>query len=504
MLRNSARFAVVACLSAPALSQFDFADVTTLRGLNPEMAPPVAGVAVGDIDNDGWEDVVVFGSAAQAPLVYKNMGATASGGSEPRWFHDVTRYVMPENAPPASGGLLLDLDNDGDQDMVVTRRYYNALEGFPDAFDTGLMYYENVGGKFKDITTDPFQARYARRHGGLTAGDTDGDGDLDVIFTHNGSFETMGGGPGACIRNDGLPRMVDQTTTFGAPLGVNNRYFTAVLADFDGDVDVDLHVAVDFYKDFHCHNDGSGVFADVTDQVGTVNKGADMGLAIGDMDNDGDLDIYSTNIGTGVLYVNDGSGNFTNEAGLRGAAGWAPNAIGWGTQWMDVDLDRDQNLAFVAIGPPGVHGEAYLNDGTGYFTNVTATAGIELRGLGMIAFDYDKDGDLDVLATRLQSLVLYDSLATDTPNRHWVAITLEGTTSNRNAIGTRIELETPDGTIQTKHVVAGASYMNGTSLVQHFGLGDSDQITSLKIRWPDGSVDTLGSMTGDQYLHFKQ
>ena len=504
MLRTTLRLAVAALLGTPALCQFDFVDVSQQRGLLPKLASPVAGVAVGDIDNDGWEDVVIFGSAAQSPVIYQNLGAKASGGNEPRWFHEITPYVMPENAPPSSGGLLVDLDNDGDQDMVVSRRYFEPLEGKPDAYDTGLVYYENVFGRFQVMDSDPFQARYPRRHGGLTVGDTDRDGDLDVVFVHNGSVDTMGGGPGAFVRNDGIPRMLDETAGFGAPLGDINRYFTAVLADFDGDIDLDLHVAVDFYKDFHCHNDGGGVFTEVTDQVGTTNEGADMGLAVGDMDNDGDLDMYSTNIGIGVLYVNDGGGNFTDEASLRGANGWAFNAIGWGTQWMDVDLDRDLDLAFVAVGATGVHGEAYINDGTGHFSKVTASTGMELRGLGMIAFDYDRDGDQDVLITRQQNLYLYDNQAADQPRAHWVAITLEGTTSNRNAIGTRLELETPDGTIQTRHVVAGTSYMNGTSLVQHFGLGDSDQITSLMVRWPDGSVDNHGAMTGDRYLHFKQ
>lgn len=504
MLRTTLRLAVAVSLGAPALSQFDFVDVTQQRGLLPQLAPPVAGVAVGDIDNDGWEDVVVFGGVNPAPMVFQNLGAQASTGAEPRWFHDITRYVMPAEAPPTSGGLLVDLDDDGDKDIVASRRYYDPLEGKPDAFDTGLVYFENVFGRFQVMDSDPFQARFARRHGGLTVGDTDGDGDLDVVFAHNGSADTMGGGPGAYIRNDGIPRMIDATTGFGAPIGDINRYFTAVLADFDGDVDLDLHVAVDFYKDFHCHNDGSGVFTEVTDQVGTTNQGADMGLAVGDMDNDGDLDIYSTNIGIGVLYVNDGSGNFTDEASQRGAAGWPFNAVGWGTEWMDVDLDRDLDLAFVAAGSGGVRGEAYVNDGTGHFAKVTASTGLDLRGFGMIAFDYDKDGDQDVLVTRQQGLFLYDNQATDQPRRHWVAITLEGTTTNRDAIGARLELETPDGTVQTRHVVAGASYMNGTSLVQHFGLGDSEQITSLKIRWPDGSVDTHGAMTGDRYLHFKQ
>ncbi len=486
-------------LASLANGQMTFTDVTLQRGLLLEMAPPAAGIAVGDIDNDGWLDVAVFGAASPGPRIFLNRGADVSMGVKTRWFEDVTDLVMPADASPSSAGTFADMDGDGDQDLIVVRRYYDPLSGDPDAFNTGLEFYENVGGRFELQTPDPFLGRAARRHGGLALADIDLDGDLDLVFVHNGSPETLEGGPGTCARNDGFPRMVDVTAQFGADLGGHNRYFTAVLADFNGDMLPDLHVAVDFYPDFHCRNIGGGVFQDVSLSAGTTNKGADMGLAVVDFDNDGDLDIYSTNINYGVLYVNDGTGTFQDQAALHGVASWGPDlTIGWGTCFEDFDLDGDQDLAFVAIGD--AFGHLYENDGKGFYTDVTIGSGLELRGFGLIPFDYDHDGDRDLLVSRLGEIALYENNATDQTDRHWLVINLEGTQSNRDGIGARIELTTPDGAVQVRHILSGYSYQCGPPRNAHFGLGQNLRVEQLVVRWPNGKVTRRGPFVADRYL----
>lgn len=498
---------LLACLAAvllsmPVRAQVSFSEVSVRRGLVLEVEPPAMGSAVGDVDGDGWLDVAFFGAAGDPrPQIFLNRGAAFLAGNDLRWFHNRTSELVSEDAAPASLGLFADMDNDGDQDLVVVRRYYDPLQGEPDPFDTGLEFLRNKNGRFVVDTALPFLGRAQVRHGGISLGDTDVDGDLDVIFAHNGGDGNMIGGPGFYVLSSGWPRFEDFTDFFGAPLGDPNRYFTTVLADYNGDMLPDLHVAVDFFPDFHCRNIGGGVFQDVSTSAGTTNKGADMGCAMGDIENDGDLDLYSTNINVGVLYVNDGTGTFKNEANQRGVGGWGLDlTIGWGTCFADFDLDRDQDLVFVAYGVG--KGHCYLNDGLGYFTDVTVGSGLDLRGHGLIPFDYDRDGDEDLLVAKSKGLALFENHATDDPDRHWVVVTLEGTTSNRDGVGSKVVVTTRDGTIQTRFIVAGYSYLNGPPLTAHFGLGDTDQITKLEITWPTGQVQTYGPLKGDQYLHF--
>jgi hypothetical protein len=219
--------------------------------------------------------------------------------------------------------------------------------------------------------------------GGLALGDVDRDGDLDIVFVHNGG--ATGGGPGYFLRNEGQGRMVDATADFGADLGTIRRYFQPLLADFNGDGLLDLHVAIDFQPDYHSHGLANGQFVDVTAQVGTSNGGSDMGACAGDVNNDGALEIYSTNINGAVLYMNDGQGHFVNEGSQRGVGnwGWTEFQVGWGTTFLDADNDGDQDLMFVSQPDPG---HLYENNGTGWFQKRDVEARVRFKGVGVLAF----------------------------------------------------------------------------------------------------------------------
>jgi hypothetical protein len=507
-MTRSLALSLLGLLAPAAHAQFSFVDVTAQVGLEVPSGPTSGGIAVGDYDGDGWDDVVFFGAGIgdQAPRVFRNDGALASIGQSPRWFHDVSPWVIPDDAPPTSIGAFADLDNDGDQDLVLGRRYLDPQTLEPDYQVTGLAFLENrvdTNGRFRLVHTDPDLARYPRKTGGLAIADVDVDGDLDVVFVHNGSTTTSGGGPGHFIRNDGLPHLRNKTGVFGANLRDINRHFSAVLTDFDGDLLPDLHVAIDFYPDYHCKNLGGGAFQNVSVSAGTTNTGADMGLAVGDIENDGDLDIYSTNINAGVLYVNDGAGHFQNEAAIRGVGGWGPGTcIGWGAAFVDLDHDGDQDLVFVGYGDNV--GKLYENDGTGHFTAVDpAVHGMLLRGHGLIPFDYDRDGDQDLLVLRTGQMLpsLYENQETHTSARHWLRVTLEGTTSNRDGVGARLELDLPDGRTMVRQVMNGYSFKSGPPVDAHFGLDDQASVQELRVRWPSGQVTTLGPFAADRTLH---
>jgi hypothetical protein len=486
-----------------------FVDVTGESGLAFPLAPSSPGMAVGDYDGDGWLDVCISGALDPRPRIFRSNGARVLAGETVRWFEDVTPLVMDPGSRPASVSIFADIDNDGDQDLVSTRRFASLTVPMGNPHDTGLYYYENTGPGFRRGRSPNHLARNDTRHGGLALADLDMDGDLDIVFTHNGNpNQTPIGGPpvtigapGFAIRNDGIPHLVDATATLAPSLADPRRYFSVVLADFNADGTPDLHAAVDSQQDFHCHNFG-GSLVDVSSTVGTYSIKADMGLAVGDMDNDGDFDVYSTAINEGTLYVNDGAGTFSDGSFAAGVASWGSaggqTRVGWGSTFSDFDMDGDLDLMFVAQFTAGL---LFLNDGNGVFHEATAGSGLDLLGHGLIPFDFDHDGDLDVLVmpTGYGNFPrLYENV-TPVPNCHWLIVDLEGTTSNRDGVGAKVEVQIGPRTL-TRPILAGSSFKSGPPMNAHFGVGGATTIDELRVTWPTGIVQTLTDVPVDQRL----
>jgi hypothetical protein len=294
---------------------------------------------------------------------------------------------------------------------------------------------------------------------------------------------------------------VDCTATQGRSIGVLRRYFSVLLADFTGDGLPDLHAAVDFHPDFHCDNVGDGVLVDVSLAAGTTNTGSDMGLAIGDIENDGDLDIFSTNINFGVLYVNKGSGTFKDEADARGVGTWPSIGlcIGWGTAFADLDHDQYEDLVCVGWGSPGY---VWRNKGNGTFKLATPAGNLNLLGQTLVPFDFDRDGDVDLLVLdtgKNATPHLYENVSPSLAARHWLVVEPEGTLSNRDGVGTIVEV-TAGGVTMTRPIMAGYSFKSGPPMNAHFGLGDYGTADTVIIRWPSGIVQTLADVPGDRYL----
>ncbi len=501
----SIRYMVWSVLFPCALPGFgqqgmEFRDVTAEAGLACTLDKIGGGIAVGDYDGDGWQDICVTGAEDASPQIFRNQGELVAQGHLVRKFRKVTSEVMPYDAKSSSFAMFADLDNDGDQDLVSVRRYPDDEHPDGDPDETGVIFYEWRSGRFRDVNSLPDLGRSHNRFGGLALADTDVDGDLDVVYVHNGGAGGgQQGGPGFFLRNEGLPRFADATASFGADLSTWRRYFTVVLADFNGDMLPDLHTAVDFYSDWHCWNVGGGVYLDVTQQVHATHAGSDMGLSVGDIENDGDLDIYSTNIASAILYVNDGAGYFTEEASQRGCGNWGFTlATAWGTAFADLDLDRDQDLVLVAYGDPGF---LFENDGAGYFSQATAGTNLRLLGHGLVPFDYDLDGDLDLLVLRTEPtfISLYENLWPADSGRHWLRILLQGTASNRDGVGAKVEV-VAGGVTQTRAILAGYSFKSGPPMEAHYGLGDAAGADQVRVTWPSGHVSVLTNVQGDQVL----
>lgn len=448
---------------------FQFVDVSANSGIDFPLSFPRPCAAVADIDGDGKLDLFMCGGTGTLPRCYHNNGNAT--------FTDVTETTMPEGIADLSYATFADIDNDSDPDLIGALRYDGYL-------DVGFGYYINDHGVLRPGYVTPDLARHNTAMGGMTVADFDKDGDLDVVFMHNNGFGGLAGGPGFYLRNDN-GTFVDATAAVGGGIGISTRHWAVVAADFNNDGWADVHSAVDFYKDFQCRNNGNGTMRDVSISCGVTNTGSDMGLAVGDFDNDGDLDIYSTNISEGVLYVNNGTGTFTNEASVRGPRTFP--GVGWGTAFVDLDLDGDLDLPFVSNNQPGYIWE---NLGDGTFKNSTAGSGTELLGHGLLPFDFDGDGDVDLLVWSADEYPLPRLYENRTPRngRHWLTVRAIGTISNRDSIGARVVVSA-GGKQQMREILGNYSFFSGPPKEAHFGLNQS-AIVSVTVTWPSGQTAT--------------
>jgi hypothetical protein len=298
----------------------------------------------------------------------------------------------------------------------------------------------------------------------------------------------------------GAIRFTDVTNVAGVALpGLITE--SVAWGDYDNDGDLDLYV-VNFQRglDVLYRNDGPGAdgsytFTDVTLQAGTTVERSSRGMALLDYDRDGLLDIYVISIGSNMLYRNQGNLTFVDVAAQEGV-----EAAATGVGIVASDLDDDGWLDIFTGNRSFDPNRLFLKDLVG-FVDVTRQAGITAVGLGMgvITFDYDNDGDIDLIVTSGDTATTR-LWRNDSPTvHHWLTLKLIGTTSNRSAVGARVELQTPNRTT-VQEISGGAGRGNQNSLPLEFGLGAADSVLLVTIRWPSGLVQTIENVAVDQFL----
>ncbi len=227
-----------------------------------------------------------------------------------------------------------------------------------------------------------------------------------------------------------------------------------------------------------------------------------MGLATGDYDNDGDLDYYYSNVGPMELLQNQGDGTFEEVAETAGVQ--AANGIAWGAVFLDYDNDGWRDL-YLAVADTTDHRDIaanplFRNNGDGTFTRVAClNEASEVRpSLGVAYADYDKDGWVDLVVGNMdEGYRLYRNQAAASSGNHWLALELTGAGQvNRDAVGARAYVTTPDGVTQMQDIIAGASLGAGNELTLYFGLGAATQ-AEVSIRWPDGTRQEFAAVRGD-------
>ena len=497
-----------------------------------------SGVALVDYDDDGWLDVLTLSGTRLQEGTRRDATYTAGNAPTNRLyrntrngtFEDVTDRAGLRRTGWASGVCAGDYDNDGWTDLHVTY------------FGTNVLYRNQGDGRFEDATAAAGLPTAGVRWGsGCTFVDIDRDGRLDLFVANYLRFDlenapepgegpncTWKGVPVNCgpkglptdtnllYHNAGKGRFTDISSRSRIS-EITGRYpMTALGADLDGDGWQDIYVASDSTAAIFYRNNRDGTFTDVAVESGTAfnedgNPQAGMGVAAGDYNNDGVLDLLKTHFADDIpaLYRALGKGLFEDAATTAGL-NVENRYVEWGASLSDFDNDGFVDALYVTgnvypelervleryphRGPRIV----FRNTGGGRFENVTLSSGVGATtahsSRGAAFGDIDNDGDVDMLIMNMNeppSLVRNEYSG----GHAWIELALEGRHSNRSAIGATV-IVTAGGVRQARAVLSQSSYYSHDDLRLHFGLGPHARVDEIEVRWPSGRVQRLKNVEG--------
>jgi hypothetical protein len=530
---------------APAPLGFSFANVARSAGLDMVavfgggstnkylLETTGTGVAFIDYDGDGLQDLFfVNGStlegvpAGSSPTnhLYRNRGDGT--------FQDVTSKAGLAATGWGQGVCVGDYDNDGRDDLFVTYWGQNRL------------YHNDGGGRFKDVTAAAGLQQSRARWGTSCAFlDYDRDGRLDLFVANyidldltttptpeSGLCRYRGlpvacgppglpGGKNLLYHNRGDGTFDDVSEKSGITRAIGTYALGVSTLDFDNDGWVDLYVADDSSPSALYRNNHDGTFSDIGVSAGCAysqdgKAQAGMGVAIGDYDRNGTLDIFKTNFAgdTSTLYANSGDG-FCDDRTFAAGLGVNTRWLGWGTAFVDFDndgwLDLFLNNGHVYPEVRRIKAEAgyeqpkvvYRNLGNGRFEDVTARLGAPLTtpkaGRGAAFGDYDNDGQIDVALYNVNDRPDLFRLDGDR-SHHWITLKLVGVASNRDAIGARVRC-VAGGVQQWQEVRGGGSYLSQNDFRVHFGLALASRVDRLDVRWPNGREEHWENLDVDRF-----
>jgi hypothetical protein len=480
-----------------------------------------SGGAVLDFDSDGWMDLYLvnwgplegvtssgIGGAREPNRLYRNRGDGT--------FEDVTRKAGLEGVGFSSAATVGDYDNDGHSDIYVVNIGRNQL-------------FRNRGdGTFEDATD---QAGVGDTQTGISAAflDADRDGRLDLFVANYLTFDPStiseqnpGAYPGPLAypgeanvlyrnRGDGTFEDVTRPSGLYAP-GHRAMSVTAFDADWDGDTD--LYLSNDDTPNALWLNDGTGNFRDVALESGVAFNSigeapGSMNAAMGDLDNDGLIDIFVTRLGYGSFYLRRPQGHYDDRMWASGLGRLTQKYVGWGGVLLDFNNDGQRDI-FIA------NGDAFTLEGTlplllenlgnAQFTNASVKGGQvfqrNINGRGSAVVDFDNDGRSDLLVTVLANrpILLRNR---DASGHHWLALELEGTTSNRDGYGALVTI-TADSRTWKAEAMCNTGFLMQSDPRVHFGLGSASRLDSIQIRWPSGRIQQLKDQAVDRILKIRE
>lgn len=536
------------------------------KGVGNIVIPPAfggSGIAAGDINNDGHDDLLLLSGLGNKLYVNDGKGH----------FTDVTqkaglRWVRAQDNQPGEPRqpIIADLDNDGWQDILIT--YVNDLH----------RVYRNKGdGTFDDVTATAGLGGESLVGGPATVFDYDGDGLLDVYITYFGNYlegvlptlkrRNTNGSPNKLFRNIGKFKFQD--TTAGSGLD-NVGWGQAVThTDFNGDGKPDLIVGNDFGVNSYYENTGNGKFVDVATKFGTDKPSYTMGIGLGDLNQDRVSDIYISNIVTmnkdekyvlpsqdttmkfnpdklakmRVVEANDlfmsklsqeadgGAQELTFSQSAKVGRGYSATGWSWDADFFDYDNDGDDDL-YVLNGmndfnvysrenpyykDPGSEQSKnvlfaqsnkekntfFINDG-GNLNNESEISGLDYLSNDRSAtyLDMDGDGDLDIVTLGYHEPARVIKNNAETNSHNWLKVALNGAPSkgiNKDAIGAKVIVISEDGWSRTRELSGTIGYMSVHSKVLHFGLAHHKKV-NIEVIWPNGEIAIVKDITANQHI----
>ncbi len=504
------------CYSTGVLSQPNFINEASQRGIldcTQGQEGFGVGAAAADYDNDGFVDIYLPMPNNASDRIYRNMG----NGT----FVDVAKQLGLVLNERSRSGLWFDYNGDQRLDLLVITDCFR--EDCND-FSTLLHLYEqNPDGQFTEVTqssglTQKPISRMMHRSG-VAAGDLNGNGFLDLV---TGFWE----GAFYLYLNQGDGTFIDASVSSGlGDADVMRGHWQPMIQDFNGDGRVDIYVTVDFGPNKLWINDrtvnGIPQLIDVSMPSFCDNDMNDMGVAMGDFDEDGDPDIYATNIFRddryNVLLRNDTLSQQASCTEVSAVAVVRDGGWGWGTTFLDVNNDTYLDLAETngwQLNGWEQPARLFMNqpDNVGVFLEKGAEAGMTSThwASALLSFDIDRDGDLDLIESVSDAcfrnrpvnvpLSIYTNQLEQTSEpHHYLLIKPRIDGFNARAIGAKIEVKFKGRTL-TRWITAGTSFLGQEPAEAFFGLADVKQVDSVTVTWPDGEVSVVKGVAVDQEL----